>query len=104
MKQKNKVNTSINAIEVQAVVLRDKLQEQKRDIIRSNPDMIDILKEYIFGDGENPFKEFNASYEEKIEELHNKIEGVAHREKQNYIGKSRKGVNFIKKLKETDIL
>ena len=100
--QKNKVNHNMNNFESKAVGYFQELRRQKQNRM-TNKETVEQLKDYIFGSGENPFEDINKDYENKMSKLREKFDGVAQREKQNYMGKKRKGVNFVKSIKPEDI-
>ena len=97
-KKKTKdVNISIGTIEKSAVTYLQIAKQERRKVIKEHG--IDSLKEYLFGSGENPFESITDAYNEKMNLLREKISEVSKTEKNNYLGKKKKGVNFIKKLK-----
>jgi hypothetical protein len=95
------VNISINSIEKSAVVLLQSQREKKRVLLKSmGEEGIQKVQDYIFGvSEENPFEEITEEYNQKLEALQRKIENTARVEKNNYLGKKKKGVNYIKKIK-----
>jgi methionine synthase I (cobalamin-dependent) len=95
------VNISINSIGVSAVSLAQKRLKEQQKIIQDIG--IGPIYDYIFGKSEeNPLEEVTKRYNDSIEILHNKIVNIVNIEKANYLGKKKKGVNFIKKLKIED--
>jgi hypothetical protein len=101
-KAKNKVNVSINSIEKTAVVILDKAREEKRKHML-NESVVNELKEYIFGDGENPFEEITETYNTRLQDLREKMKDVAKKEKTAYMGKSKKGVKGIAKVIDEEL-
>jgi len=98
---KNKVITSINTIEKSAVDFYDEKNAQKKMFLNIQENKQKVL-DYIFGRiDENPMDYINKEYTKKIENLNERIEKIAKIEKNNYLGKSKKSTNFVKKLADT---
>jgi hypothetical protein len=93
------INISINSIEKSAVSLLRAMQEKKKLIEKSNPEVIQEVKDYIFGKSEdNPYSDITSEYNNNLEKLREKVQNTAKIEKTNYLGKNKKGVNYIKKI------
>ena len=90
-------NITINGIEQRAVNLLNELRLTKRKAM-FDKEIKANLYEYVYGSGENPFSELNDSYEVKIIALREKVQNTAEIEKKNYLGKKKRGINFVKKL------
>jgi hypothetical protein len=101
-KNKNKINHNLNTLETKAVGYFQELRRQKQNLM-TNKETVEKVKDYIFGEGENPFEEINKEYNKKVDNLRERYQGVAQRERQNYMGKKKKGVNFVRSIKPEDI-
>ncbi len=96
--KKNKVNVSINGIEVKALEYLQKMRIEKENILYNNNKVKEALKDYIFGSGENPFSQITEKYNQRMEDLRERASKVAKAEKKEYLGKSKKGVKSVKKI------
>jgi hypothetical protein len=92
------INISITSIENSVLEMVDEKNEAKRSLLESD-EVKHQLMNYLFGDGENPFEEINKVFENKYLNLQNKITETSAIEKVNYLGQTKRGVNFVKKLK-----
>ena len=98
-KTKRDVNVNITTIEKSMVSLITNVRIEKIKRLQ-DAETLTQVKDYIFGrTDENPLEDINESYIKNVELIRNKISKTAQIEKQNYMGKSKRGVNFVKKLK-----
>ena len=100
MKSKIKdVNLNISGIETKVVKLYDEMINEKR-IKFQESGIKDKLIDYVFGKTEeNPFESITETYYKNLKALEEQLDRIAGIEKQNYLGKSKKSVNFVKSLK-----
>ena len=90
-------NISISKIEAKAISLYDEMIAQKKQKIGS---VKDKLIDYIFGKtDDNPLESITSEYYKKMMNLRKKANEIAKTEKQSYVGKRKKSVKFVKKLK-----
>ena len=100
-KKTKDVNISINSIEVSAVSLVQKRLKEQQKIIQHVG--ISAISDYIFGKSDdNPLQEITDNYNIRLQELRERVLKVVKVEKTNYLGKKKRGVNFIKKIKIED--
>jgi hypothetical protein len=98
-KTKRDVNVNITTIEKSMVSLITNVRIEKMKRLQ-DAETLTQVKDYIFGrTDENPLEDINEAYIKNVELIRNKISKTAQIEKQNYMGKSKRGVNFVKKLK-----
>lgn len=94
-------NFGVEKVEQRKLRICDEKNDAKQAILKRNhEETIQKLYDYIFGDGENPFQEITDKYQKDYEDLEKRIEKFAEKEKQSYVGRRKKGVNEIKKMKE----
>jgi len=92
------INNDFVRIESKAIKLFDEIKAKKQNLLQDE-EIKSQLYDYIFGDGENPFEEITEEYRKNIQGLEKQIAKIADSERQNYVGKSKKSVRFIKTLK-----